>query len=61
MDDKTDKVTQLLTQTGDDQRERLAKDLLPVVYDELRDLAQKYLRGERRAEEPYAATDGAGP
>ncbi len=48
MDDKTDKVTQLLTQTGDDQRERLAKDLLPVVYDELRELAQKYLRGERK-------------
>ncbi len=48
MDDKTDKVAQLLTQTGDDQRERLAKDLLPIVYDELRELAQKYLRGERK-------------
>ncbi|MCH8147642.1 MAG: sigma-70 family RNA polymerase sigma factor, partial [Planctomycetes bacterium] len=48
MDDKTEKVTQMITQTGDGQAERLAKDLLPLVYDELRDLAQKYLRGERK-------------
>lgn len=48
MDDKTDRVTQLLTQTGEAQAARLAKDLLPIVYDELRELAQKYLRGERK-------------
>ncbi len=48
MDNKTNHVTQLLEEMGDDPVDRLAKDLLPLVYDELRDLAEKYLRTERK-------------
>ena len=48
MDNKTNQVTQLLEEMGDDPVGRLARDLLPLVYDELRGLAAKYLRTERK-------------
>lgn len=48
MDNKTNQVTQLLEEMEDDPVGRLARDLLPLVYDELRDLAAKYLRTERK-------------
>jgi RNA polymerase sigma factor (TIGR02999 family) len=48
MDSNPDRqlVTQLLRQWGNGDRQAL-NDLMPVVYDQLRKLASKYLRAER--------------
>lgn len=47
--DKYDKsqVTQWLTQSSAASRSKVADKLMPLVYDELRDLAHKYFRDER--------------
>lgn len=47
MSGKTTAITHLLTQTETLGREEVAKQLLPLVYDDLKEQAQRYLRGER--------------
>lgn len=47
MSGNTTAITQLLNQTEVLGREEIAKQLLPLVYDDLRDRAQLYLAGER--------------
>jgi len=42
----TSQITQLLVRLNDGDRSAVAK-LMPLVYDEFRALAAKYLRGER--------------
>lgn len=41
-------ITQVLMQTEVLGRDEVAKRLMPLVYDELRDQAERYLLGERR-------------
>jgi RNA polymerase sigma factor (TIGR02999 family) len=45
--DKTH-VTQVLVETQEEPPSEVAKKLLPLVYDELRELAARYLGGERK-------------
>lgn len=46
MGDRLD-VTQVLVETSDQPAAKVAERLLPLVYDDLRGLAEGYLRGER--------------
>jgi RNA polymerase sigma-70 factor (ECF subfamily) len=46
--DNTSKVEQVLTECGEAEQSVVAARLLPLVYNELRSLAAKYLRRERR-------------
>jgi RNA polymerase sigma factor (TIGR02999 family) len=48
MHGNTTAITHLLTQTEKIGRDELAKQLMPLVYDDLREQAERYLRGERR-------------
>lgn len=41
-------LTQILVETSEDAPAKAADQLMPLVYDELRDLARNYLRSERR-------------
>lgn len=47
--DKSRDITTLLTQLnqGEGERNKAADELMPLVYDELRRLADRYFRGER--------------
>jgi RNA polymerase sigma factor (TIGR02999 family) len=47
MSSNTTAITYLLTQTETLGREEIAKQLLPLVYDDLRNQAARYLKGER--------------
>lgn len=46
--EKTSPATEILTSLGESDPSLVAAQLLPLVYDELRTLAAKYLRRERR-------------
>jgi RNA polymerase sigma factor (TIGR02999 family) len=46
-EDKRDEVTQLLAKATQGDR-AATEDLFPLVYEELRDLAQRFLSGERK-------------
>ncbi len=48
MGEKTEQLTRLLAETQDRQPAEIAAELLPIVYDEMRGLAGKYLRSERK-------------
>lgn len=48
MEDESGKLTQLLVETSDEEPADVAKKLMPFVYDELHDLAENYLRSERK-------------
>ncbi|MHC4696179.1 MAG: ECF-type sigma factor [Planctomycetota bacterium] len=48
MEDKQTNVTQVLAETSSEPPAEVAKKLMPLVYDELRALAEEYLRSERR-------------
>jgi RNA polymerase sigma factor (TIGR02999 family) len=48
MTDESFKLTQMLVDTSADKPADVAKKLMPLVYDELRELAARYLRSERR-------------
>lgn len=41
-------ITQMLTTLGDQPPAAVAQKLMPLVYDELRSLAERYLKGERK-------------
>jgi RNA polymerase sigma factor (TIGR02999 family) len=41
-------LTQILVETSEDPPAKAADKLIPLVYDELRDLARNYLRSERK-------------
>ena len=45
---KSSDLTQILVDSSGERPADVAKRLLPLVYDELRDLADRYLRSERR-------------
>ena len=45
---KSSDLTQVLIDTSGEQPADVAKKLMPLVYDELRQLAERYLRSERR-------------
>ncbi len=47
MKKRAEDVTQLLVESGHESTAAPADRLMPLVYDELRELAEKYLRGER--------------
>lgn len=47
MPDDTRNLTQVLVDTNDERPAVVAKKLMPVVYDELHALAEKYLRSEK--------------
>jgi RNA polymerase sigma factor (TIGR02999 family) len=47
MERDPDTVTRALEDVGDQSPASIAAKLLPIVYDELRDLARRYLRSER--------------
>ena len=47
MKDASTNLTQMLVDTSNARPQDVAKKLMPLVYDELRALAQKYLRSER--------------
>jgi len=42
-------VTELLTQVGAIDTDQLAQQLMPLVYNELHSLADRYLKGERKS------------
>ena len=48
MSGKTTAITQILTQTESLARDEIARQLLPLVYDDLKEQAERYLRGEKR-------------
>jgi RNA polymerase sigma-70 factor (ECF subfamily) len=48
MDGKPPDLTQILVDASGEQPADVAKKLMPLVYDELRDLADRYLRSERK-------------
>lgn len=48
MEDKSSDLTQVLVDTAGERPADVAKKLLPLVYDELRALAERYLHSERR-------------
>jgi RNA polymerase sigma factor (TIGR02999 family) len=48
MGDKSDNVTRMLVDTAAESPADVAKKLMPLVYDELRALAARYLGAERR-------------
>jgi RNA polymerase sigma factor (TIGR02999 family) len=48
VEDKQTNVTQVLAETSSEPPAEVAKKLMPLVYDELRALAEEYLRSERR-------------
>ena len=45
--DETQDLTQVLVNTSEDAPSRVAEKLMPLVYDDLRAMAEAYLRGER--------------
>lgn len=45
---KQSEITQILSQIADEKPAQQAEKLLPIVYDEMRELAERYLRRERR-------------
>ena len=48
MNNPSDQVTQILAEAADESPAVVAQKLMPFVYDELRSLAEHYLRAERR-------------
>jgi len=48
VDSKSPDVTQILADAGGERPGDVAQKLMPIVYDELRELAERYLRAERR-------------
>ena len=48
MDGNSSDLTQILVDATDERPGDVAKKLMPLVYDELRELAARYLRAERR-------------
>lgn len=47
MGSNTTAITQLLTQAESLSKDEIARRLLPLVYDDLKNQAERYLRGER--------------
>ncbi len=48
MDEKSADITQVLMDCVGQPRQKVAERLMPVVYDELRNMANNYLRHERK-------------
>lgn len=48
MEETSKHVTELLTQVGTAEGKKAAEQLIPLVYNELRSLADRYLKGERK-------------